>query len=361
MTTTVCAVRKQKKCKILKNCIDKPGCKETIGRRRAELSIVEKVKKRRRFFTAKQAAEAKSSEEMMFEDVCMMWLESKRLSVKESTYARYRTVIKKHFCTYFSGLYISQITEQSAQSFIESLVSNHKPKTVKDIASVLKQIISYANIQVLSLPVTVNIRLPKESKSKTEVFSSSEYRKLLQALQRNPDLDHLGILICLQTGVRLGEICGLRFGDINFERKTISIQRTIQRIQDGNGGTRFLIDTPKTENSVREIPLSSMLMKHLEPYRLYPKNNYLLTGSDSFMQPRTYQNRFKKFLCNNGLPPVNFHVLRHTFASRAVELGFDIKSLSEILGHASVQITLNRYVHPSMEQQRKQMELFSTV
>lgn len=308
-----------------------------------------------------QGNSTKSVSKILFEDICVMWLQEKRLSIKVSTCSRYKTVVERHLYTQFAGQRLSQITEQSVQSFAELLMKDHKPKTVKDILIILRQILSFANESGLCQPVKIDVKLPKGQKGKIEVFTPLQYQRLLLYLQSHLDSQHLGILICLQTGMRLGEICGLRFEDIDFERKTISIRRTIQRIKDENGGTRFLIDTPKTENSMREIPLSDFLMKYIKPYSQYRRTAYLLTGTEDFTQPRTYQNRFKRYLQECGLPEVNFHTLRHTFASRAVELGFDVKSLSEILGHANVNITLNRYVHSSLEQKRKQMELLAVI
>lgn len=305
----------------------------------------------------KQEKCIQTNSKILFEDICMRWLQAKKLAVKESTYARYKTIVERHLYKQFSGQRISQITEQSVQSFAELLIENHKPKTVRDILVILGQILTFANERGECRTVKINIKLPKERKGRIEVLTPIQYDRLLLYLQSHPDLQHLGVLVCLQTGLRLGEICGLRFGDIDFENRTISINRTIQRIRDENGGTKFLIDTPKTENSIREIPIPDFLMKYFKSYQNYKKTAYLLTGTENFTQPRTYQNRFKRYLRECGLPEVSFHTLRHTFASRAVELGFDVKSLSEILGHANVNITLNRYVHSSMEQKRKQMEL----
>lgn len=304
---------------------------------------------------------SKISSKILFEEFCEIWLQSKKLLVKASTSSHYKTVVEKHLYRHFAGQRISQITEQSVQAFAEFLIKDHKVKTVKDILIILGQILSFANELGLCRPVKTDVKLPKEPKGRIEVFTQAQYRRLLLYLKNHLDLQHLGVLICMQTGARLGEICGLRFGDIDFESGTISIKRTIQRISNENGGTMFLIDTPKTENSIREIPISGSLMKYLEPYRGHRETAYFLTGTEDFIQPRTYQNRFKQYLKECGLPETKFHTLRHTFASRAVELGFDVKSLSEILGHASVNITLDRYVHSSLEQKRKQMELFSAM
>lgn len=215
--------------------------------------------------------DAKPVSKFLFEDICVMWLKSKRLSVKVSTFSRYKTIVENHLYRQFSGQRISQITEQSVQAFAEILMKDHKPKTVKDILILLGQILSFANDRGLCQPVSTSVKLPKEQKRRMYIFTVLQQQHLVLYLIRNLDLQRLGVLICLQTGIRLGEICGLRFEDIDFESGTIRVQRTIQRIKDENGGTRFLIDTPKTDTSMREIPVSDFLMKYLQPYRKHKR------------------------------------------------------------------------------------------
>ena len=165
------------------------------------------------------------------------------------------------------------------------------------------------------------------------------------------------------TGLRIGEICALKWEDISIPEKTVYVHSTMQRIQivdpmEAKTKTKISITTPKSSCSIRKIPLSDEIITIMEQFE--KQSGFVLTGNDSsYIEPRSMHNHFKRVCKNAGIDPVNFHVLRHTFATRCVELGFDVKSLSEILGHANVSITLNRYVHPSMALKRANMEKLS--
>ncbi|MFR0985310.1 MAG: site-specific integrase [Frisingicoccus sp.] len=193
-------------------------------------------------------------------------------------------------------------------------------------------------------------------------MSRKEQEKLCQYLYSDLNACNIGILISLFTGLRVGEICALRWEDISISEQTIHICRTMQRIQDKsgkNGRTKIVVTTPKSPCSIRTIPIPEELMQILISFQT-SRTGYFLTGScQKYMEPRTMQNRFKAALKNCSVSNANYHALRHTFATRCVELGFDVKSLSEILGHANVNITMNRYVHPSMELKKANMQRLS--
>lgn len=291
-----------------------------------------------------------------------MWLQGKRPYIKQSTYFHYLSIAEKHIIAYFGKRRISEISNSMIQAFSIELMQNLKPKTVRDILAVLGQILNYAVEQELCNKPSIKIKLPKDTVDTIQILSSIEQQRLVTFLNQELDLQKLGVLICLYTGMRLGEICGLQWKDIDFSNRIIKIRRTIQRIRNENGGTRFLIDVPKTQKSIRDIPLPDFLMERLQKNKCNNLSAYVLSGKGEFIQPRTYQNRFKSYLRGSGLSEgFHFHTLRHTFASRAIELGFDPKTLSEILGHANVNITLNRYVHSSIDLKRRNMERFSMV
>ena len=186
-----------------------------------------------------------------------------------------------------------------------------------------------------------------------------EQAKLENVLLENREPFHIGILLTLYAGLRIGELCALQWKDIRLEEGTVHIERTLLRIQDRSHQhshrTRILIDRPKTESSIRTIPLPSTLIDVLRSCR-QDEDCYLLSGTRQFIEPRLCLSRYKTLLRHAGLNAYTFHTLRHTFATRCVENGFDAKSLSEILGHANVNTTLQRYVHPTTEQKRRQME-----
>ena len=190
------------------------------------------------------------------------------------------------------------------------------------------------------------------------VLTQNEQEKLCSYICHNVTPTNLGILICLYTGLRLGEICALRWEDISLPEQTIHVHQTMQRIQDKKTEgrkTKVIITTPKSSCSIRTIPIPDDLADLIRSHGVQ-KCGYFLTDSETtYLEPRTMENRFKRVLDAIDTDPINFHALRHTFATKCVELGFDVKTLSVILGHASVNITMNRYVHPSMKMKKENM------
>lgn len=166
-----------------------------------------------------------------------------------------------------------------------------------------------------------------------------------------------GILLALYSGMRIGEICALKWENISLENETVTVAHILQRLQDreNKGKTKIIISEPKSQSSKRIIPIPSFIVKYLKAVNPHKPSAFLLSGTDSLTEPKTLENRYKKCLKDCGIPYINFHSLRHTFASRCVKVGFDVKSLSEILGHSSVGTTLNLYVHPTLEYKRSNM------
>ena len=235
-------------------------------------------------------------------------------------------------------------------------------KTVEDILSVLRSIIKHAKRKGIVVPCDgKNINTGNISKP-IHIFSRDEQMTLSLYLVQNINSYNLGILIGLFTGLRIGEICALRWEDVSFTDQTIYVHHTLQRIQDINNNTsktRVIISTPKSKCSIRIIPIPDNFCNILKEYKK-SYTGYLLTNSEEvYIEPRSLQNNFKKALKICGIDIVNFHTVRHTFATRCIELGFDIKSLSEILGHSTVNITMNRYVHPTLELKKNNMKKLS--
>lgn len=174
------------------------------------------------------------------------------------------------------------------------------------------------------------------------------------------DTCKFGVLLALFTGVRIGELCALQWGKISLKEQTIRIDATLQRLRDtsavGSARTRIVISTPKSDTSVRTIPVTDYTAELCGKMAPHSSAAYVLTGTENFMEPRTLQYRMEKYTRECGLEGVYFHTLRHTFATRAVEVGFEIKSLSEVLGHATTTITLDRYVHASLVLKRDNMK-----
>jgi integrase len=190
------------------------------------------------------------------------------------------------------------------------------------------------------------VNLPKKTKSCVEYFSLGEQKRLEASARASDAVDYLSVAIPLYTGIRLGELCGLQWRDIDFECCVLRIRRTMQRIRsDGEAKTELAFLTPKTETSARDIPLPDFLISLLDEQRKTASCDYVISSRCKPIEPRTVQRRFKRLLAIAGVKDVNFHTTRHTFATRALESGFDIKSLSEILGHCSAAVTLSKYAH----------------
>ena len=200
----------------------------------------------------------------------------------------------------------------------------------------------------------------RHSDPRVKVLDRQNCMELVEFLLQDNSLKKTGILFSLYMGLRLGEVCALKRQHILYKEGILCIRNTMQRIQNLNGEgkkTKIIITEPKSPHSVRDIPIPALLMERLEKLKELPEDAYLLTGSrERFIEPRTLENILKGYLQKCNIERMNFHVLRHTFATRYIEEGFDAKSLSEILGHADVSITLNRYVHSSMEQKRENMD-----
>jgi integrase len=291
---------------------------------------------------------------MLFGRIAADWLAFVRLRVKISTYGKYERIVRLHIVPALGKQRIDRMTRVKIEQFAGGLIADGlAPKTAQDVLIVTKAILKYAKVTVDFSGITVKCD-PKEMR----VLSKSEKDALTKFLTQNADAVTLGVLLALYTGIRIGELCALRWENIDLTEKTLSIKNTMQRIPDFDGGeakTKVVVTSPKSKCSVRTLPLPDFLIALLEPAAAHPKA-FLLSGvSSRFIEPRTIQNRFKAYITACGIVDVNFHCLRHTFATRCVELGFDTKSLSEILGHSSVTITLERYVHSSLELKRVYM------
>ena len=302
---------------------------------------------------------------LLFEEAAKDWLAVKKLKVKESTYAKYLVNVHRHILPLIGNAPLYQLTTRRLLDMSHQLLEVPlAPKTVRDLLVMVKGILREAARTSEGLFLPPEIVYPPDVRRDLRILTHSEQQRLESILCTEINMDKLGILLCLYTGLRVGEICALRWGDICLEESWIRVDRTIQRIQavqdDDWGRTKVVIQSPKSRTSMRTIPLPSFLTELLRPFSKESPHTYILTSStDRYLEPRTYQNHWKRYLRLADIPDVPFHALRHTFATRCVEIGFDVKSLSEILGHANVNITLNRYVHASLSLKRQNMNRFS--
>ena len=292
-----------------------------------------------------------------FRVVTEEWLKYKKNTVKKSTYYNYSYSVEKYLYPKFADQDITQIKDYN--DFIEKLTDTLAPKTVRDIITKLKEIINFYEEEHNTKLNIKKMSLPKMNKKEIQILSNKEKQKLEKYCIEQNSLKSLGILICLNTGLRIGEVCALRWENIDFESKKIHIEKTIERIYSKEENkTIVIIDTPKSITSVRTIPINSKLYNILKQIRgKSKKTDFVLAGSsEHYVEPRNYQYHFKEILKRNKVKKYKFHTLRHTFATNCIEAGMDIKSLSEILGHADVSITLNIYVHSSDKAKRKYLE-----
>ena len=190
------------------------------------------------------------------------------------------------------------------------------------------------------------------------VFNEKERQKLLKYLIESQNIKNLGVLISLYSGLRIGEVCGLKWKDIDFENKVLNVRRTIQRVYLGERESKIISTTPKSKKSIRKIPLAKILIEKLKPLStLYSKEDYIINGlSDKYTEPLVYRYTYQSVLKECNVPYRKYHCLRHTFATRCIRVGMDIKSLSEVLGHSNIGITLSTYVHSSYEVKKKYID-----
>lgn len=294
---------------------------------------------------------------MKISEIIKLWENDKKLYVKKSTYSAYILLIENHINPYFADK--EQITEEDVQKFVlTELRKGLSQKSIKDIIIVLKMILKFAVKQKLLAYNEIEIKFPTVGeKTDLEVLNKNDHKKIINYLQENFTFKNLGIYICLSTGMRIGEICGLLWSDIDVENGIIKVRRTVQRIYVIDGETRhteILIDTPKTKNSIRDIPMTTELYKIIKPLKKVVNNDfYVITNEAKPTEPRTYRNYYERLIKRLGIPKLKFHGLRHSFATRCIESKCDYKTVSVILGHSNISTTLNLYVHPNMEQKKK--------
>lgn len=302
-----------------------------------------------------------SSGKLTVKELFSEWFSAVKFKVKASTYANYRMKVEKHILPEFSGLTYSALSARLVHEFIEKkLEYGLSAKYVSDIVVVFKSMTKYVSAEHGYNNPLINVILPKTQKKELHLLSETEQIKLKKYISENIDTTKIGIMLSYYTGLRIGEICGLKWSDIDFEENTLTVNRTVQRIMKKNGSksTEVIVSSPKSLTSKRTIPLPAFLGDILKKHRK-DSSSYVISGSEKVTEPRTMQYRFKSILKKAGLPSVNYHSLRHMFATNCVKLDFDVKTLSEILGHSTVETTLNRYVHSSMERKIVCMNLIS--
>ena len=312
------------------------------------------------------------SKKILYKDWIYTWLLEKKDYIKESTYANYSNNIFNHIIPKLGNYYLNELNHKVIQDFLLELSKNGRKdntgglaeKTIKDITIIIKGSIKKGINEDKIKHIELTFNYPKDNKeNKLYVLTKREQNKITNYVLENINSRNIGLLISLYSGIRIGELCALRWEDVDFKKNCLTINKTIQRvyIKDKNKNiSKVIITTPKTKNANREIPINKDFLEILKKVKS-DKKHYILTGNEKYIEPRTYRKYFNKILDELKIKHFNFHSLRHTFATNCISLGVDYKTVSELLGHANVNITLNLYVHPRYSQKKKCIDLVCKV
>lgn len=305
---------------------------------------------------------------ILYKDWLWYWMQKKKDYIKESTYSNYSNIISNHIIPELGNIKLSNLNNKLIQEY---LINKYKTgrldgngglsyKTIRDIIAVVKSSLKYAIKEEMINNINLDFTYPKiGNKDKIYIMPKKDQERLITYIKQNEDSRSLGILLALYSGIRIGELCSLQWKDIDFKNNIMHINKTLQRIyikDNKESVSKIIITNPKTHNAERDIPLNKGFADILKKYQT-ESNNYILSNCDKWIEPRTYRRYFKKCLDKAKIGQINFHGLRHTFASNCIKLGVDYKTVSELLGHANVNITLNLYVHPQMSQKKKCIDL----
>lgn len=308
-----------------------------------------------------QTTSVKAPKKLTLNNLFAIWFEDIGLRVKESTLMNYQMKFEKHISTTLGKTLYHKLTVEIINSFINNkLSSGLSAKYTADIAGLIRTVCRFAKKRYGYEDKSDYMVVPRGKAKEKELLGKTEQTLLNNYLLSNPTLSNVGVLLSAATGIRIGELCALKWENIDFEKRILTVRNTAQRIKntDGTSATKLVITSPKSSSSVREIPLPEFII----PLLTKAKANdgcFLLSGARNIVEPRVMQYRFKRILTDLNLSEVSFHSLRHGFATNCIAIGVDVKSLSELLGHSSVEITLNRYVHSSMERKAEYMKLLA--
>ena len=302
---------------------------------------------------------------LTFAELAEIWLQSIKCGLKESTYAHYRYTLHKYILPILGVLQISVLDERALEQALQRIITSpdgqHRAlgfSSARECLSMVHRICKYAAHLRLIRPMELSVRLPQEKSQSTVPLSSAEQNQLRVYILSNPTPRKLGLLLGMELGLRIGEICGLKWNDFDLKKETVQIDRTVNRISCENGHTKIVIQTPKTRTSRREVPLPKHIVRALKTLQpSYPSDAWFLSGSTvKPVEPRCYRKSIRAYLKQASVRQVRPHVLRHTFATTCLQAGCDIKTLSELLGHTSANITLQRYVHSDLTRKRREIQ-----
>ena len=298
--------------------------------------------------------------QISFYDVTALWKADKRRWVKPSTYAVYVQITNKHILPFFDSITPEELSEESIQCFADGLLAQGLSiHSIRDVLMILKMILRFGEKLSAWPHILYEIHFPTTSMRNTSipVLTATDQRKLLNHLKENFSFRNFGILICLYSGLRIGEVCALQWKDLDINTGEIHVTKTVHRIWLSDGDEKVYtlsVGEPKTASSHRDVPICKELMKIIRPLRkVMADDYYVVSNAASPLEPRYYRDYFGKLLSRLGIPPTRFHALRHSFATRCIESKCDYKTVSAILGHSSLATTMDLYVHPGFEEKKR--------
>lgn len=305
---------------------------------------------------------------ILFSSVLDSWMKLRSVQQKASTKLKYEYLIEEHIKPELGGYDVKDVSEVVINTFLESKMKGGRldhggglsNSYVTSMFLIIRSSLKYASDQELCRQLKSPVFKPTNQTKEIAILKVEEQKFLEEKLMTDESLESLGIIIALNTGLRIGELCALKWSDIDFDSKIIHVRHTVVRVKNLdsniNQKTILILDRPKTFTSSRDIPITTKLFPVLAKAMSVSQSDFVVSSTNSFISPRTFEYRYHKKLEEYGIAQINFHALRHSFATRCIEKGVDIKTLSEILGHSNVSITLNTYVHSSMDLKRKQLE-----
>lgn len=306
---------------------------------------------------------------LCFKDAAFLWQKVTECQHKGATIVKYDNLLFKHILPVLGDCRLSEINTDTIADFMNGKLNSGRLDNngglsrtyVRSMMVIVLNIINFAIDEGMCTPIKIKVRKPPIEKKELTTLSIYEQQNFEKYLFSNINETNIGILISLYNGLRISEVCALKWSDIDFGNSILHVRSTVARVKtaDNNFSTQLIIDKPKTNSSLRDIPISKKLMNALTKLYDKRKSEYVVSDKHDFISPRTYEYRFHKALEKGGIQKINYHILRHTFATRCIELGVDVKTLSEILGHSDVSVTLNTYVHSSIERKREELEKLS--
>lgn len=294
------------------------------------------------------------------------WLDKRNDSICYSTKVKYEQLINNHIIPYFKQFQFDNLSEQTLEGFYIYISSKHPSLSGNNLRTIFMIINSSLNMAYIERTIETKLYIKPQLKKKkplVKVFSTEEQQKLEQYIMKKRNKYSMAILLALYSGMRIGEICALQFNNINFQNKYVTVTQTVQRLRTKNNTktktrkTELMLSEPKSATSHRIIPLPDFVIDYIKNIDTdFTGDIFIMNAPQNIpLDPRILQNAYKKILSECGIPYLNFHCLRHTFATRCVTLNCDIKTLSEILEHSDIRITMEYYFHSSLEYKKQQI------